>query len=366
MAIYDVILNIKRGSPKGTYSQVFQVEAKTKAEALKKMKLQASKDGVVVSHYKKPEVKKSPVPAVDSTGDGKGKEDANLPDDDTGLDSQIANINAMIDNLKRGERLRLPYISDEVYFGTNGIGSTAMREAHKSMAHFRAYMDDDKVVTPQLQVIYDFGSGTHCAVLEPEHFEERYAQMPEKMIKRGKDYTEFKEANKDKTILSFDAYNHILNIKKAVKKSVKMNKFTSYGVSEVAYFYKDMSGMILKAKVDHDFESDLGVDLKTTKDAQPEKAMKTAKYDYSVQCALYRLVTGLPEFLFLMVEKVPPYAKSMVKNNIDVRNRADKRLRNVINQLIDATKADKWPAYDEDTIYESELTSWEMGEDHNE
>lgn len=355
MALYNISLNIKRGSPKGTISRFYEVEAETRREALQELKLIAIKEGLILSHFKKPVIKKTPESVVDNS---EGKKE--VPAYSTNIDEQIKVVNELIADLEIGQRIRLPHIPDEVYFGTVGIGSTAMRAAHETMAHYKAYIDSDTVTSPQLQIIYDFGSGAHCAVLESDKFEERFAQMPEGMVRRGKEHTEFKESNQGKTLLSFDAYNHIVNIRKAIDSAKKMHELTSMGVSEVAYYYKDESGLILKAKIDHDFEGDLGIDLKTTKSAKPDKAVKTAKEDYSVQCALYRLVAGLPEFVFLMVEKVPPYAKSMAKNGASVRERADRRLREVIEQIVFAEMVDSWPAYDEDTIHESELNSWEM------
>lgn len=263
-----------------------------------------------------------------------------------------------IKGLKVGDRIRLLGLDEDIYHAAEGVGSSLLKQAAHSLAHYKAALDNkqEEERTPAQQDRLNEGSATHCAVLQPELFDDVFIVMPESIKKRaGKDWTAFKEANQDKVILQRKSEKVASEMANAILDSV--GHYFVDGEPEVSYFYKHKTGMILKARIDYE-RGDALIDLKTTKDAYPEKFSRTVKYDYDWQDVLYPLVSGIPEMLFVGVEYKSPHSVFLAKQGSDVRIRSERRLNVLLEQLAFAIEFQEFPAFPVDLI-ETELTSYE-------
>lgn len=199
-------------------------------------------------------------------------------------------------------------ISDEDYFDNHALSKSYLwKLINQTPAHAQ--------VKTQKTDSMAMGSAVHLAVLEPQLASKQIIQGPD--TRRGKKWTDAaKEAEADGKILLTQAdYNQCMQIRDSVWRNPACaselgHKDTVY---EQAAFW-DYKGMAFKCKVDA-ARSGTIIDLKTSIDASPKGfAQAVAKYGYHMQDASYSYGwgkasgTAVEHFLFLVVEKQPPYA----------------------------------------------------------
>jgi len=158
-----------------------------------------------------------------------------------------------------------------------------------------------------------FGSAVHCAVLEPGEFGKRYSIIPD-IDRRTKDgkarWAEFLESVGDEQMITREDSNHIEKIMTKVNRHPQAALLKSK-ISEVEkiYTHEDM-----KCRPDAITSLGIVIDLKTTEDASPKAFGRSAtKYRYDVQAAFYSDIlkangVDVNGFVFIAVEKTPPYA----------------------------------------------------------
>lgn len=270
--------------------------------------------------------------------------------------NNLESINKLIEKLTPNESLRLENVPDATYHASTGIGSTALKKFMQSPAHYRAYLTEEFKQTPAQA----FGSLVHSLVLEPGTFSDRYAVMPKSITsRRTKAYKAWAAENKGKLELTHDEAQSATHCAESAK-----NSFARYLVegakTEVSYWKKLPSGLVIKARVDLEFNQTC-YDLKTTINAEPNKFARDAlNYGYHIQAAHYLMVTGLNEFGLLAVEKTPPYACTG-PHTFDGPG-MDAIMDKVLNAYGDfdaSIQADYWPGYgvSEHII---EIRSWNL------
>jgi len=180
-----------------------------------------------------------------------------------------------------------------------------------------------------------FGSAVHTAVLEPAEFGKRYSIIPDidRRTKEGKlRYAEYLETVGDKEMITREDSNNIEHIMTAVNRhpqaSLLKSKITEV---EKIYTHEDM-----KCKPDAITSLGIVLDLKTTEDASPKAFGRSAtKYRYDVQAAFYTDIlkangVDVNGFVFIAVEKTPPYAVACyVIEDADLNIGREKYLENL-------------------------------------
>ena len=80
------------------------------------------------------------------------------------------------------------------------------------------------------------------------------------------------------------------------------------GTETERVFTKEIEGVLCKVKVDAILGNSVGMDLKTTTDASPDKFRWAIRdFGYMWQMAFYSLVTGIDSWVIRAVEKTAPY-----------------------------------------------------------
>lgn len=132
------------------------------------------------------------------------------------------------------------------------------------------------------------------------------------------------------------------------------------GMPEASLFWHDdESGTPLRARLDYlpdPVASRLFVtDLKTAASANPDKFAKAAAdYGYHMQAAHY--LDGIralgihddPAFLFIVVEKEPPYVVSVIELDEYALSTGRQKMRDAIDVYTACAAEDVWPGYSED------------------
>lgn len=214
-------------------------------------------------------------------------------------------------------------------------------------------MENPQKPTPALV----FGQVFHKLALEPLTFGEEFAVAPvvDKQTKEGKAaWAEFVEAADGKTIIDRDAFDKASEMVCALYRAPYVNKLLN-GQREVPMFWTDeMTGEACKCR--HDCvvevgENDIIVDLKSTADASTEAFMRSAiNYGYDLQAAMYsdgyEKNTGRkPLFVFIAIEKDPPYAVNILQADELFLKRGYDVFRELIGIYHSCKETDNWYGY---------------------
>lgn len=211
------------------------------------------------------------------------------------------------------------------------------------------------------------GSAVHSIILEPDLFATEYVANPgiERRSNAGKaEYAAFVAENKGKTILDDDQMQTCLAIRDAVHAHPVAAGLLRGGQAEQSFYAIDAeTGELIKCRTDY-LAGDLIVDVKTTEDASPNGFGKSAaNFRYPVQVAWYRHVMesafgeAPPHWVFLAVEKKPPYALGIYfPDNADVQ-RAALAARRDFMRIVEHKRADHWPDYGSEVLPLS-LPAW--------
>lgn len=193
--------------------------------------------------------------------------------------------------------------------------------------------------------------------LQPDTVLEQFATMPnvDRRTKAGKEaFAEFEAAADGKTIVSVDMVEQATAMCEALSRNEFVKKLLK-GEKEKPFFWADeMTGEECKCRVDcltEVGENLIIVDLKSTDNAETEAFMRSAiKYGYDLQSAMYsdgvKVNTGRePLFVFIAIEKKPPYAINILQSDKLLVRRGYDIFRELIGIYHDCKVTDNWYGY---------------------
>lgn len=233
------------------------------------------------------------------------------------------------------------------------ISRSELFKISESPEKFKYYQEHPEEPTPALL----FGRLFHSMALQPEKVWEEFAVYPkiDRRTKEGKEaFAKFEAESVGKTIVTAEmveqaeAMCYALNKNDFVKKLLK-------GEKEKPFFWTDeMTGE--KCKCRTDVLTEIGenliiVDLKSTDCAETESFIRSAiKYGYDFQSAMYadgvKANTGKePLFVFIAIEKKPPYAINILQADKLLIRRGYDLFREYIGIYHDCKTTDNWYGY---------------------
>ena len=261
-----------------------------------------------------------------------------------------------------------PKVPDAIYHERlpGLVSSTAIGRFIKSPAHYKAWLDGS--TGEESSAPLDFGRGFHCAALEPDVFARKYAVEPDfgSCRKNDADGTTTEQGKENKArrdtwrsqnafaaLISADDWVAMSGMAKSIREHPIAGELISCGEAELTALWTDEeTGLRCKARADY-YRRDLRtiIDIKTTTDASPHEFERSvAKWGYHRQRALYGdgfAACGAPvdNFVFLVVEKTPPYAVGLYVLDLEGVVRGRESVRAAMTSLADCLRADVWPAY---------------------
>lgn len=254
-------------------------------------------------------------------------------------------------------------LSNEDYHAHPAISKSGLDQINRSPAHYKAWLEEPSKETPATM----FGTAFHMAVLQPDLFKERYVQNPgiDRRTKAGK--AEWGDITKRGiTVLSDDDFKAIEGMRDSVMAHPIARQLVEESVHESSGIWLHSEfDVLVKCRPDiwHE-EKGIIADIKTTTDARIEPFGKSSfYYRYDVQAAYYRDIwynlTGSPvfAFIFVAVEKDPPYAVKLYNVPAHVMACGRQEYRRDLATYAECLKSDTWPAYPHD-IAELELPKW--------
>jgi hypothetical protein len=255
-------------------------------------------------------------------------------------------------------------LSFEEYLAREGFGSTAFTILNKSPKAFEYFFlkDHKRETTEEL----NFGKMVHSAILEPEDFNKRFVIQPkfDRRTKEGK--SSFEKWASDlppgAMVLSEDKAADLIGMIESIKNHTRASDLLRRGESEVSVFH-EIDGVPVKGRFDF-LVSDSDalnqrtglyiVDLKTTQDAAFRAFNSSVlRYGYWIQAGLYSWLAekafNLPViFIFLAVEKKPPYEVGLYVADESVIECGREAVRRGIKSYKECLKTNTWPGICED------------------
>ena len=201
------------------------------------------------------------------------------------------------------------------------------------------------------------GSAFHKLVLEPDTFGMEFVVMPliDKRTKQGKEiYEQFLVASEGRDILTQEQYDMICGM----RDSVLSNKYAVAllkGNHEQSFYLEDeLTNEPIKVRPDcYRKVQDRVVitDLKSCRSATTENFMKdVVKFNYDLQSYMYTSsvakVMNVPkenvDFVFIAVEKKPPYMVNILQADQLVLERGEALFREYIGNYHECKETNNW------------------------
>ena len=244
-------------------------------------------------------------------------------------------------------------MTEKEYRAHEGISRSELFKISESPEKFKYYQEHPEEPTPSLI----FGQLFHAMALQPETVADLFAVAPniDRRTKAGKEaFSQFESESHGKTVVTEDMIELSVAMCEAMFKDAFVCKLLK-GQKEVPFFWTDdLTGEPCKCRVDCLTElSDklIVVDVKSADDASTDAFMRSAvKYGYDMQVAMYstgvEVCTGKkPLFVFIVVEKKPPYSINILQaDDIFIRRGYD-LLREYIGIYHDCKQTNTWYGY---------------------
>lgn len=244
-------------------------------------------------------------------------------------------------------------MTEKEYREYPAISRSELFKISESPEKFKYYQENPEEPTPSLI----FGQLFHTMALQPETICEQFAVAPnvDRRTKAGKEqWANFEQASKGWTVVTEDMVEQATAMCEALNHNEFVQKLLK-GEKEKSFFWNDdLTGEPCKCRVD--CLTELGdnllvVDLKTTENAETEAFMKSAiKYGYDFQSAMYskgvEISTGKkPIFVFIAIEKKPPYAINILQADELLIRRGYDLFREYIGIYHDCKQTGNWYGY---------------------
>lgn len=246
-------------------------------------------------------------------------------------------------------------LSNEAYHSGPGISKSHLPVMAKSArAYWATYMAQDRIKKePTADMV--LGTAIHAAVLEPDLFADGYKVGPvvDRRTKAGKaEWEDFLLLSAGCEILTPEMYKTCLNVRDAVYAHPKAKiLFREGGQSELSAFAADEeTGLLLKCRPDRMSPTGHMIDLKSINDASEDGFTRAmVNFEYALQPPFYadvwKAATGetIPDFIFVAVEKTPPYDIGiywMSKDDIDF---ARAKYRRLLLRIAECRQQNEWP-----------------------
>jgi hypothetical protein len=256
-------------------------------------------------------------------------------------------------------------LSHEAYHADrSAVSSSQLKLMLRSPLHFQHGLETPNVETPALRI----GTAIHTALLEPERFRNIYRVAPEKGRSAADKlaFANYVAAHPDKVLISRSEMDMIAAVQSAVAKHQLASKILRMGQAETSIFWHDQeTGIRCKCRPDLLVSPWLILDIKTTEDASEAAFMRScAQYHYDLSAAMYRegvwhATQKSLDFVFLAIEKKPPYAVALYRASDRFLDHGDMLFRRTLSTLKDCRHTGRYPGYQpEGVIRDIDLPHW--------
>lgn len=244
----------------------------------------------------------------------------------------------------------------EYHSDLTAISKSQLAKMSVCPKYFKHCLDNPQMPTTDLII----GSAFHKLVLEPETFGKEFVVMPmiDKRTKLGKEaYEQFLLSSEGREIITEEQYNTISNMATAVLENCLATALTTGNIETSLYGIDELTGEHIKTRPDcyQMIDNRLVItDLKSCVSAmQGDFTRDCVKYSYDLQAYMYSYnaskVLDIPmdkiDFVFIAVEKKPPYLLNIFKASKDILERGEMLYREYIGMYHEAKTTNNWWGY---------------------
>ena len=250
-------------------------------------------------------------------------------------------------------------LSNAEYHAQDAISSSDVKMVHKStLAHWKARGEFKGSIT------FDIGSVVHDLVLEGGRNSVRGPAD-----RRGNTWKDaYADAQAEgKTLLTMSDYDLARNVADSVLFHPAGQRMAGLDViNEASFFATDpATGLEIKCRPDSYWqEQGVVYDIKTCQDASPRGVAKQMiDYGYAIQAAFYLHVlqqAGMKaeRFVFVNVEKTPPYAVSVNELSEEFLAWGQQQMHKTLSEIKNASDDGYYPTGWSDRVNVIELPRW--------
>lgn len=244
--------------------------------------------------------------------------------------------------------------TNEEYHNSGYLGKSKLIKILECPQRFKYALENP----PKPTAAMEFGTMVHLAVLEPDKFADKVFVLPEDFNLRSNKNKEMYQAiiDRGQTPLAFSDWEKLMGMQRSVLSNSYAKKLLN-GEHEMSYYWTDKdTGIKVSCRPDSRrdlIENELGVivDLKTCTCADTDIFMREAlRLGYDVQAAQYtegcNLYYGYPhKFVFIAVEKEPPYCINILDADTYFVQRGQDRYRECLGLVKECTETNNWWGY---------------------
>lgn len=244
-------------------------------------------------------------------------------------------------------------MTEQEYRKHPAISRSELWRIHDSPQKFKYFKEHPEDPTPALL----FGKVFHKMALEPETFDLEFAVKPEvdRRTTEGKQqWLDFLDRLGEKAVIPAEMYEQAKAMCEALA-AVPFAQNLLNGPREVPFFWVDeQTGEECKCRTDclnTQYSQPIIVDVKSATDASTDIFIRDAiKYGYDFQAAMYaegvsKHIQQRPLFVFIVVEKDPPYAVNILQADELLLQRGHNLFREFIDIYHDCKLTGNWYGY---------------------
>lgn len=244
-------------------------------------------------------------------------------------------------------------MTEKEYRQHPAISRSALWKIRESPEKFKWAMEHPDEPTPALV----FGQAFHKVALEPDDFLSEFAVAPN-VDRRTKEekavWDSFSNASAEKTVIDDKTFYKVLDMVEALNAAPFVGKLLNGEHEKPIFWVDEMTSEMCKARYDCLTEVNgkpVIVDLKTAANASTDAFMRGAvKYGYDFQAAMYsegiKQTLGItPLFVFVVIEKDPPYAVNILQADEEFIQRGYDIFRELIGTYHECKETDNWWGY---------------------
>lgn len=240
----------------------------------------------------------------------------------------------------------IPY---EQYRKASGVACSDLDWIERSPLHFRAHMDGQ--IPEEETEAQTIGTITHRAILERDTMDGSFFVKPEGMNFSTNAGKAWRDEHAGKPIISTEVAKNISAMTKAVHAHPMAARIMASADFERSLFADD-DGLLLKGRFDIlPTAGNAVADLKTCERADLESVEKAiGNFKYFKKAAFYLRIADLLKldrntFIFIFVEKSPPYAVACYQLADEVLRAGNILIERDLMLLRNCMAEDKWPGY---------------------
>jgi len=237
-------------------------------------------------------------------------------------------------------------VNNDEYHADPAVSASHLHAVAKSPAHYYArYIDPNRKPTIPTAAM-KLGTLVHTAVLEPDEVYKRYAVCPPRNTKAGKEAAAEMAANGIEAVTQSD-WDMARDMCEAVYAHPIAAELLSEGAPEQSIWWTDPTTK-QRCKCRPDWLKGDGtiIDLKTTQDASANSFAKSvANFRYHVQQAHYQNGTGAERFIFIAVEKFPPYGVGIYELDAEAVAEGSRLAARDLRRIATCHQINEWSGY---------------------